>query len=87
MSLYNRNACVAYLIEVDDRLPEGHLVSVKVSHTHFTEVTGMVFVEIGAVMMLATGHTATTRMLSVFAYSSMTGGDMTAAVADMLAFK
>ena len=39
----------------------------------------MVLVEIGAVMMLATCHTATTRVLSVLAYTSMTGGDVAAA--------
>ena len=75
-------SCVvyAYLIEIDDGLPEGVLHLVEVSHADFSEVTWMVLVEIGAVMMLTTGHTATTGMLPVLADSSMTGGDVTAAV-------
>jgi hypothetical protein len=70
----------AYPVEVDDGLPEGVLHLVEVSHANLSEVTWMVLVEIGAVVMLATGHTATTGMLSVLADSSMTGGDVTAAV-------
>ena len=76
----------AYLVEVDDRLPEGVLHLVEISHADLSEVTWMVFVEIGAVVMLATGHTTTTRMLSVLADTSVTGGDMTAAVDKMLAY-
>lgn len=52
----------------------------EVSHTDFTEVTRMVLVEIGSVVVLTTGHTTTTGMLPVLAHSSMTGGDVTAAV-------
>lgn len=75
----------AYLVEVDDRLPEWVLHLVKVSHADFTKVTWMVFVEIGAVMMLSTSHTATTWMLSVLADSSMTGRHVPAAVGVKLA--
>lgn len=75
-----------YLVKVDDRLPELILHLVEVSHTHFTEVTGMVLVEIGTVMMLATGHTATTGMLPVLSYTSITGGDVPAAVVKELAY-
>jgi hypothetical protein len=46
----------------------------------------MVLVEIGAVVVLATGHTATTWMLPVLADSSMTGGDVTAAADRMLVY-
>ena len=56
----------------------------EVSHADFTEVTWMVLVEIGAVMMLATCHTTTTGMLPVLAYTSMTGGDVAAAVFKVL---
>lgn len=76
----------AYLVEVDDGLPEGVLHLVEVSHTDFSEVTRMVLVEIGSVMMLATGHTATTGMLPVLADSSMTSGDVTAAVDGRLVY-
>lgn len=51
----------------------------KVSHAHFSEVTGMVFVDISSVMMLSTCHTTSTRMLSVLANAAVTGGDMAAA--------
>ena len=49
-----------------------------ISHAHFSEVTWMVFVEIGPVMMLPTRHTTSTRMLSVLANAAVTGGDMAA---------
>lgn len=51
----------------------------EVPHTHFTEVTGMVLVEVGAVVVLTTGHTPTTGMLAVLSDTTVTGRDMTAA--------
>lgn len=51
---------------------------VEVSHANFAKVPRVVFVEIGAVMMLSTRHTASTRVLTVLAYSAVTGGDMAA---------
>ena len=57
----------------------------EVPHTDLSEVTGMIFVEIGAVVVLTTGHTATTGMLSVLADSSMTSGDVAAAMRHLLA--
>lgn len=51
----------------------------KVAHADLAKVAWMVLVEIGSVMMLTTGHTATTGMLAMLAYSSMTGGDVPAA--------
>ena len=55
------------LVEVDDGLPELLLRLVEVTHTDFTEVTGMVLVDVGAVVVLTTGHTTTTGMLAVLA--------------------
>ena len=52
----------------------------EVPHADLPKVSRMVFVEIGLVVMLSTSHTTSTRMLPVFAYTSMTGGDMTATV-------
>ena len=46
------------LVEVDDRSPEVVLLFVKVPHTDLTEVSRMVLVHIGPVMMLATSHLA-----------------------------
>ena len=51
-------------------------VDVEVPHTNFTEVSGMVFVEINAVVMLTTSVTATSRMLPVLANTAMTVGDV-----------
>lgn len=76
---------LAYLVEVDDRLPEEVTHLVEVPHTDFTEVTRMVLVHVGAVVVLATGETATTGMLPVLADTSMTGRDVAAAVVKMLA--
>jgi hypothetical protein len=51
---------------------------VKVSHSNFAKVTRMVFVDVCSVVVLATCHTATTRMLSVLAYTTMAHRDMAA---------
>jgi hypothetical protein len=48
------------LIEVDHGFPEMGLLLVEIPHTNFSEVTGVVFVHVGSVMVLATGQTATT---------------------------
>ena len=69
---------LAHLIQVDDRLPELILQFVEVPHAHFSEVTRMVFVEIGSVMVLSTRHTTSTGMLSVFADAAVASGDVTA---------
>ena len=52
---------------------------VEVSHAHFSEITGMVFIEICSMVMLPTRHTTSTRMFSVLANSAVTSGDMAAA--------
>lgn len=56
------------LVKVDDRLPELVRLAMEVSHANLSEVTWMVLVHVRAMMMLTTGHTATTWMLSVLAY-------------------
>ena len=52
----------------------------EVPHTNFTEVTGVVLVEVGTVVVLTTGHTTTTGVLTVLANATVTGGNMTAAI-------
>ena len=52
---------------------------VEVSHADFSEISGMVLVEIGPVMMLATCQPTSTGMLSVLANAAVTSGDMPAA--------
>jgi len=69
-----------YLIEVHDRLPELVLQLVKVAHADLSEVTGMVLVDVGAVVVLTTGHTTTTGMLAVLADTSVTCGHVATAV-------
>lgn len=68
-----------YLVEVDHRLPELLVGLVEISHSDLTEVTGVVLVKVGAVVVLTTGHTATTGMLAVLADTTVTGLHMTAA--------
>lgn len=70
----------AYLVEVDGGLPELLVGLVEISHSDLTEVTGMVLVQVGAVVVLTTGHTATTGVLAVLANTTVTGLHMTAAV-------
>jgi hypothetical protein len=69
-----------YLIEVDNRLPEMVCLLVKVSHSDLAKVSRMVFIHVGSVMMLSTSETSSTWMLAVLSYTSLSGGDMTAAV-------
>ena len=77
---------LAHLIQVDDRLPELILQFVKVPHAHFSEVTRMVFVQIGSVMVLSTRHTPSTGMLSVFANAAVASGDVTATGKDCVSY-
>lgn len=69
-----------YLVKIHDRFPELILHLVEVSHSDFPEVTRVVLVEVGAVVVLSTSHTATTGVLPVLADTSMAGGDVAAAV-------
>ena len=61
------------LVKVDNRLPELVLRLVEVSHTNLAKIAGVEFVDVRSVMMLATSHTSATRMLSMLAYTTMTG--------------
>ncbi len=69
-----------YLVEVDDWLPEVVLLLVEISHTNLSEVTWMVLVHVGTVMMLTSSKTTSTGILAVLADTSVTGGNMSAAV-------
>jgi hypothetical protein len=57
---------------------------VEVSHTDLSEVTGMVFIQVGSVVVLTTGHTTTTGMLAVLSDTTVTGRDVTTAIDEML---
>ena len=52
---------------------------VEVSHTDLSEVTWMVLIQIGSVVMLTTCETSTTGMLAVLSYTTVSGGNVTAA--------
>jgi len=47
-------------------------------HTDFSEVTRVVFIKVGSVVVLTTSKTTTSRMLAVLAHSSMTGRNVAA---------
>ena len=72
-----------YLVEVDDGLPELVLELVEVPHTNLTEVTRVVLVNVGTVVVLTTGHTATTGRLAVLADTTFTGRDMATVLAGL----
>lgn len=52
----------------------------KVPHADLPKVARMVFVEIRSVVVLATGHAATTGVFAVFAHAAVAGGDVASAV-------
>lgn len=52
-----------------------------VPHTNLTEVTGMVLVDVGPVVVLTTGHTTTSGMLPVLSDTTVTGGNVSAVLA------
>lgn len=79
-SIWTGSFNFTYLVEVDGGLPELLLGLVEVPHTDLTEVTRVVLVDVGTVVVLTTGHTATTRGLAVLADTTVTGGHVAAAV-------
>jgi hypothetical protein len=64
------------LVNVDNRTPVGVVLQVEVTHTDLTKVTRMVLIHVDTVMVLTTSKTTTTRMLSVLANTTVTGGDV-----------
>lgn len=65
-----------------------HLVSISFSHMEKQlrrtyEVTRMVLINVGSMMVLTTGHTSTTWMLSVLADTTMTGTDMASTIVEV----
>lgn len=71
------------LLQVDLRSPEVVSLLVEVSHTNLTEVTGVVLVHVGSVVVLTTSHTTTTRVLSVLADSTLTGRNVATVLAGL----
>lgn len=56
--------CRTDLVQVDGWLPEVVTLLVEVSHTDLSEVTWMVFIHVGSVVVLTTSETTTTGMLA-----------------------
>lgn len=52
------------------------LLQMVMPHADLTEVTRVVFIKVDSVMMQTTGITTTTRMLSVFANTTMAMTDV-----------
>lgn len=59
----DRDKNSTYLVDVDLGLPLLVPQKVEAPHTDLTEVTRMVLVEVGTVVVLTTGHTTTTGVL------------------------
>ena len=64
------------LVEVDGGSEGVGGQLVVVPHTDLTEVTRMVLVEVGPVVVLTTGQTTTSRMLPVLSDTTVTGRDV-----------
>ncbi len=69
------------LVNVDGGAERVVGLLVVVPHTNLAKVTGVVLVKVGAVVVLTTGETATTRMLAVLADTTVTGRDVAAVLA------
>ena len=65
------------LVQVDNRLVLGVAQQVVVAHTDLTEVTRVVLVEVGTVVVETTGQTATTGVLAVLADTTVTCRNVT----------
>ncbi len=55
----------------------------ELTHTDFTEVTRVIFIHEGTVVMLTSSITATTRMTSVLSNTTVTGRDVTSLLAGL----
>lgn len=71
------------LLDVDLWLPEVVSLLVEVSHTDLTEVTRVVLVQVGSVVVLTTSHTTSTGILSVLTDSTLTGRDVTSVLSGL----
>jgi len=66
------------LLDVDLRAHVGVLSPAEMTHTDLTEATRMVLIDVDSVVVLHTGVTVTTRVLSVLSDTTVTGGHVTA---------
>ena len=66
------------MIDVDDGAMVLILGVMVIAHTDLTEVTRMVLVKVDTMMVETTSVTTTSRMLSVFSNTTVTGGNVSA---------
>ena len=67
---------IPQLADVDSRTMSRVLLQMEVSHTHFSKISRVEFVHEDSVVMLTSGHTSTTGMLSVLSDSAMSVADV-----------
>jgi len=73
------------LVEVDRRAVGSVLQDMELAHTNLTEVTRVIFIHKNSVVMLSSGVTATTGVLSVLSDTSVTGGDVSSLLTVLVA--
>ena len=65
------------LVEVDDGAVELVARQVEVAHAELAEVSWMILIEVDPMMMLTTGVTTSTRVLSVLPHTAMASAHVT----------
>lgn len=81
ISLFPETNTAAHLVNVDGGAVVVVAELVVVAHTDLTEVTRVVLVKVGTVVVLTTGKTTTSRMLPVLSDTTVTGRDVSAVLA------
>jgi len=68
-------------VDVDSRAPATVVCEMEMAHTNLTKVTRMVLIEVGTVVVLTTSETATSWMLAVLSYTTVSSRDVPAMLA------
>mmetsp|Transcript_25313 Transcript_25313/g.37716 ORF Transcript_25313/g.37716 Transcript_25313/m.37716 type:complete len:204 (+) Transcript_25313:109-720(+) len=76
--IHTLSSSIEQLVNIDSRSISPVLHEVKVTHTDLTEVTRVIFIHEDAVVMLSSGITATTGMLTVLSDTTVTAGNVAA---------
>jgi hypothetical protein len=72
------------LLNVDDWAVISVASEMEMSHTNLTEITRVVLIEVDSVVMLTTGLTSTTWMLTMLTNTAVTHADMTSKASCLL---
>ena len=73
-----------HLLNIDGRAMVGVSSEMEMSHTNLTEVTWMVLVKVDSVVMLTSGLTTPTWMLTVLSNTTMSHTDMSSKASSLL---